>query len=1807
MRMHALLAILIFITSFQSIFSASMSESGDERRIQKFNAIIRQYEKEIQNDPENLKLILAVAEVYYSLKEYAKSITYYKRALELDPKNIKIKTSLALAYLNNHDLTKSQELLQEVLKTEPFNLDAISGMGRIQALYHNFKEAENFYNQVLEKDPNHFTTLFYLAELRIEQKRFAEAEGILNKLLQNDPSATWVKQALQRAKFGPALENIEETKDYSGAITTFKKQLEEDPANLELYLILAKLYTKTGNYDEAINLLLEGQRRYPKENAFRLALGFTYLAANQLTNAEYFLEAASTVGSSQSEAIAGLGRVASLKGNVRKAEKLYQKALQLNPVNTLALSYLAELRMKQKRYDDAKFLFEKIIQLDPKATWAKLAVDDAKLAPVLEKIEEEERLNHFESAEKLYEELLDQFPNNANNYIRFSRYYRNQRQYQKALEIALLGLRINPKSIPLYVELGYNYLLIGELEKSQQAFAEALAYDPANTEALAGMGRIHALIGDWENAEHFYQWALKINPRESTALSYLIDLEMEQKNYPTAQKLARQALKLNPQARWAQETLLRAKYADDFNEINVLQAIGQDQEAILRLQMLLSLAPESEEAYLKLGRLYTSLKRYKEAVQLYKKGLIINPSANQLRVNLGLAYLNMNKISEAKQALQTAYKIDSKNADAIAGLGRIAAIAGDKEKAQKMFQLALSINPDNLLALSFLADFKMAEKQFSEAETTYAKILEVNPQAAWAKSGLENAKYAPLLQEGEEKEKNKDFAEAEAIYLKLIAEAPNNEGYYFKLGRLYIDRKRYLEAIELYQKALQVNPDSNSLLLALGFAYLAKGDLTSGKQIFAEVLDKDSENAEAFAGLGRYEELTGNKNQAFALYQKALKIDPDNLSSLVFLSGLMVEMGFYDDAQKLYKRIHRLQPTEDWIRLAIEDAKYGRLLAEIKTKETANDALGAEILWKQLLQESPYNISYYLRMGLFYQNIKEYQKAVDILLKGIKIAPESSELHSALGLAYLSLKEYSRARRAFKKSQKLDPKNPDALAGLGYLATVNEKYREAESLINEALRIDPDRIAALSAMGNLLTKERRYPEAQKVYEKLLSLRPNDKWIRPSLEDAINGNKLDEIKALIADDKFAEAAEGYRSLLENFPNNAHYYFGLGQMYMRLKEYGKSIETNIEGLEKNPEENELRVALGYAYFFNDNLAQAREELSKALEKDEKNAEALAGLGRIYALEDDFDTAEIFYKKALEIDPKNLSAISFYGDLLMKQKRYSEAQEVFTALSKILPNAEWVQRSLQDAIDGPLTNIANQLADREEFELAANIYRDLIASSPNDAGRFLALGQMYVNLQQYCCGIDIYMQGLMIDPDAWYLWRAIAFAYIFLEEFETSQCIFDYLLELDQNDAESWAGLGRIEALNGSICLAEEYYANALAIAPRNLTALSFLAELQQNEEYNFSALDTFNTIYEVADNNRMGSCDPLPKWVRRGYNKALNLTYPTLNIGGAYHEEDQWDPTLHRWSAEYLVYGGKALFNYPLQDDLTVWGSFADQFFELKDLLNRKYIYSFDVQRFHIGARWVYSPCLFVDAKAGISDYSPYSSSTFRMKRGTIAEPSLNFTYHTPIEKATLGFFTSSDLIARNFNSNVAKLVGYYTLAGTYERKIIKRGWIGFEADAYWFNDFVHNNSQRVLGWFQWRPPCYSDNILFRYFVKCQTFAKNIPDYYTYQPQIVNQLQVTLEKFWRVCWADTFYTSLSYGHGWQDTRTRFSQIIVINPLPVRPPFVWDRRQFDIVFGTLIYKRDQLQVTFAADYYRDTEKYTIWTVGVDLGWRF
>jgi tetratricopeptide (TPR) repeat protein len=61
----------------------------------------------------------------------------------------------------------------------------------------------------------------------------------------------------------------------------------------------------------------------------------------------------------------------------------------------------------------------------------------------------------------------------------------------------------------------------------------------------------------------------------------------------------------------------------------------------------------------------------------------------------------------------------------------------------------------------------------------------------------------------------------------------------------------------------------------------------------------------------------------------------------------------------------------------------------------------------------------------------EYETALDTLKEGLRLYPNSVELHIGVGYARLAREEFAWARRSFEEALVLEPEHEDALAGLG--------------------------------------------------------------------------------------------------------------------------------------------------------------------------------------------------------------------------------------------------------------------------------------------------------------------------------------------------------------------------------------------------------------------------------------------------------------------------------------------------------------------------------------------------------------------------------------------------------------------------------------------------------------------------------------------------------------------------------------------------------------------------------------------------------
>ena len=1763
--------------------------------------ILQYYEEQLKRRPNDTALLQALGDAYYSLRLYPQAISAYTKLLDLEPDKDSVKIDLANSYLSNANEIDSRRLFFEVLNKDHKNAEALAGLGRLEALLGHFQDAEQLYKHSLHINPENETTLFYEAELMIDLKQYSQAQSILNNLLQKKPNAEWIKDALTRARLGPTIDNIkgiEASGNLESALKQYNELMNKYPDDVEVYILLSQVYDKLGQDIKAKEILERGLTLFPASDRLKLAQGYSLIQSHEYQKAEKVFNEVAAKTFLAPEAYAALGRIYTLKGNFSQANFYFQKALQIKPDYILALSYLAQMDLTQEKYESAEKIYQQILSIQPDLKFAQEAIFNIRMMPYEKEIRQKIKERDFEGAEIAYKKLMAEQSNNPQTYLNIGLFYQQINQPAKAIEIYELGLSHFKNDLSLMVGLANAYYKNGDYQKSKTLFEKISNKYPTNIDALLGLGLNEAAEEHYENAKAYYQSVLEMNPANQEALGNLGDLLIKLKEYSEADKIFSRLLELNPQAEWASQALYRAQLGDRFDEVLEMEKEKKFSTAIKRTNELIRQVPQSVDLYLLLGRLYEEEKNYRKAIETYYEALTKVPNENQLRLALAFALIEEKETDNAKRLLDYILREDPFKAEALLGLGRIALMKHQTAKAQEYFQQAYALDPKNLTILSYLADFYLKNQNFDLAQDYFELILKNYPAATWAEDLLERAKLGPQLVEIQDKKDSFDYDAASQLYEELIQETHEKLEYILQYGQFLVTIREYEKAISLYKDAMHLYPKSILLNNALGFAYLGKEDLKTARQLFEKSLKADPEDSEAYAGLGRAAEIQNNPEEAVEYYLKALEISPENLTALSFLAPLEDHEGNYEGAAVYYRKILEIDPKAEWAKRALKETKFGPLLEEIKEKQLANDEKGLKELFLRLIIESCGDPEYFYQLGNYYQRAKKYEVAIDTYNQGLAIDPNSYVLYTAVGLSYISEKKWPEATKVFQKALSLNPQYADALAGLGNVKTEIGQLPEANLLIEKSLKIDARNPVVLSSLGILRMKEKKYPEAAAAFKKLISLDPKAEWAKVLYENAINGKKLDELEQDVKDKNYRAAGMGYKALVSKYPDNPGYFFGEGLAYLRLKEYGKAADVFSRGYQRHPDENELLVSLGYAYLFLEEYDKAMQSLQKALRKDPKNAEAIAGVGRITAIRKNYCFAEQLFLEAIEIEPKNQSALTFYADMLMKEKRYQEAHDQYMRVQMLLKeDAPWLEEALQDAVDGPLTDAAQMLSNQEQFELAICLYKQLLDNYPYTPTRYYPLGQAYLDLFKPCQAICVFKWGLEIDPENAPLWRGIAAAYIDLEFYCCALEILSTLLEIDPKDANSWALVGRIEALTCSYEKAECYLCHALSLSPENTKALSYMADLFAEEQYFFSALELYKIL-------RADNC--CTKWIKNGYLNLLAETRPTIHYRFYDHEEYEWATNLGIWAANYEVLGGEIKIRYPICDTLYSELLLGNDYYTLRDLEFGTLLYSLDVERIRVRGKWVRNPHIFFEGGIGLSLYSSFWNGLYQVKGGIYIEPEVRLTWHRPEEKFTIGISSTSDLIARNFQTRQAKLVEVYALDSTYERKVARRTWVGGEGSLALYQAFGTNGYGMGLGWVRWRTEYCPQNLSFYYKLKLGGFTNNIPDYYTYYAQIVNYFEVKYEKYWRVLWADKFFTSANIGIGEQNTYTRFTQIIVINPEP-NPPLVWDNRTYGYLGGRVVMTKDCWEAGLSSDLYRDSEKYTIWNIEATLRWTF
>jgi len=552
------------------------------------------------------------------------------------------------------------------------------------------------------------------------------------------------------------------------AIQEYRLAIDADQSSEFLNASLAELYVKTGRIRDAV---LEAQdiiKRDPKNLEAHKLLGRIYLRSlgdmpggstseNVLKLAiEQYEEIVKLEPDSVDDHLL-LGRLYRLNNDLQKAEAELKTAIKLDPsseeaVTTLAILYTDEgdtqhaLQVLSSVPDSARSakLYSALGAAYEQRKDYKKAIESYQRAVVLDRDNldairglAENLLNdgQTDAALEQYKVIADANPEDAQTYLRIAEIYRRQGKYDLALEDLKKADAMVPDSMDVPYNIAAVYQAQGRyddaikilqdlLKKTEKTDSSAYSQADRNNRAIF-IERLGMIYRDQENytaAVDTFRKMLNLgDENQRSGYQEIIDTYREAKQWPQATAAAKEAVQKMPGDRDLR-MVLDAQLADT----------GEADKSLADVRSMLNGSPDDREVYLRLGIMYTRVKRWKEAEEALNKAEQMSTKTDDKAAVwflLGDTYQREKMFDQAeaefRKILESVSPNDPQAAATLNYLGYMNADRGVKlEESLNQIKQALAFEPNNGAYLDSLgwAYFKLGNYDLAEENLTKATV-----------------------------------------------------------------------------------------------------------------------------------------------------------------------------------------------------------------------------------------------------------------------------------------------------------------------------------------------------------------------------------------------------------------------------------------------------------------------------------------------------------------------------------------------------------------------------------------------------------------------------------------------------------------------------------------------------------------------------------------------------------------------------------------------------------------------------------------------------------------------------------------------------------------------------------------------------------------------------------------------------------------------------------------------------------------------------------------------------------------------------
>ena len=222
----------------------------------------------------------------------------------------------------------------------------------------------------------------------------------------------------------------------------------------------------------------------------------------------------------------------------------------------------------------------------------------------------------------------------------------------------------------------------GDLDTAERLCGQILAAEPNSAPATLLKGMVAVKRHRLDEAERLLKRALELSPNDYVAIQWLIGAYYEAARYGEAIELGRRAHALWPDevefliglshahmmknqdidaSVACLEKAVKLKPGDPVLRCKLgaaYESLTKDHEAHCEYLAAIDAAPQSEEAYSRLARLFMTHGNYVEALETAQKGLAALPGSAQMHLVYAQSLRHLREFAQADQALEKAIELD---------------------------------------------------------------------------------------------------------------------------------------------------------------------------------------------------------------------------------------------------------------------------------------------------------------------------------------------------------------------------------------------------------------------------------------------------------------------------------------------------------------------------------------------------------------------------------------------------------------------------------------------------------------------------------------------------------------------------------------------------------------------------------------------------------------------------------------------------------------------------------------------------------------------------------------------------------------------------------------------------------------------------------------------------------------------------------------------------------------------------------------------------------------------------------------------